>query len=125
MHLHPPGILVVPHADALGVPGLVFALGIPAGDIHVMHAAVVEWRAFRLVALGGHVAGGHVADAHYRQVADLAFGDESLDFLVVPGIAIEQVDRNKAVAGLDPPAQIPLGLAVGGDGLFRKNVFVG
>src|SRR4029079_2264777 len=56
--LHPPGVLVIPHANALGVPGFVFGAGVPAGDVDVMHPAVVEWRAFGLVAFGGHVAGG-------------------------------------------------------------------
>lgn len=39
--LYPPRVLVVPHPHALGMPGLVFTVGIPAGDVYVVHAAVV------------------------------------------------------------------------------------
>ena len=92
---------MIPHLDALGVPGVVLAAGVPAGDVDIVHAAVVEWRALGLVAFAGHVAGRHVADADDGKIADLAFLDEVDDFLVVPGVAIEEVHRNHLARSLD------------------------
>src|SRR5215831_5549667 len=56
VHLHPPGIFVSPHTNPLGMPSLVLATGVPAGDVDIMHAAVVKWRALRVVSFHRHMA---------------------------------------------------------------------
>ena len=121
--LHPPGIFVVPHANALSVPGFVFALRVPAGDVDVVHAAVMERRTFGIVAFQRHVAGRHVADADHGQIADLALGDEALDIFVIPGIAIEEIDGDEAVAGFDLVHEVPFCGYVGANRFFRQHVF--
>src|SRR5271165_4880590 len=93
VRLHPPRIFVPPGANPLGMPGLVFALGVPAGYVHVMHPAVVERRAFGIVPFQRHVARRHMADPDHGQVANLPLRNKSLNVLVVPGVPIEQVDR--------------------------------
>ena len=42
--LQPPRVFIVPHTDSLRVSRLVFRVGIPAGDVDVVHSAVVERR---------------------------------------------------------------------------------
>lgn len=125
MALDPPGVPMVPHAHPLSMPGGVFAGGIPAGDIDVVHSAIVEWRAFGFVAFAGHMAGGHVADPDDCQIADLAFLDEVDDLLVVPGVAIEKIDGNHLAGGFDRLNQFPLGLGVNRDGLLGDHVQAG
>ena len=98
--LEPPRVLVVPHADRLRVPCLVFRAGVPAGDVHVVHAAVVEGRTFVFVSLAGCESRGHVADADDRQLADLALRDEVADGLVIPGIAQIEVHRRLSLLEL-------------------------
>ena len=49
--LQPPRVFIVPHADGLCVSCLVLGVGIPAGDIDVVHAAVVEGGSFVFVSL--------------------------------------------------------------------------
>ena len=122
MHLNPPRILVVPHANALRVPGLVFAVGVPAGDIDIMHAAIVKGRPFGIVSFHGHMPGRHVADTDHSQITNLGLGDKPLYIFVIPRIPIEKVDRNEAVAGLDLAHQLPFGGHVGAERLFGQNV---
>ena len=62
-----------------------------------MHAAVVERRAFGVMAFQRHVARCHVTDAKHRQIANLALGDEALNILVIPGIAVEQIHGDQTV----------------------------
>ena len=124
VRLYPPRIFVSPHAEALRVPGLIFALRIPARDIDVVHSAIVEWRAFGIVAFERHVSGRHMADADHSQVADFTVGNEVLNFFVIPGVAVEQIDGNEAVAGLDLADELPFGRDVGSDRLFREHVLV-
>jgi hypothetical protein len=122
VNLHPPGILVIPHGKALGVPGLVFASCVPTCDVDVVHAAIVKGRALGFMALEGHVARGHVADANDGEVADFALCDELLNFLVIPGVAVEQINRDETVAGFDFADELPFGFDVGRDGLFGKHM---
>ena len=51
--LQPPGILVVPHPHSLCVPGLVFAPGIPACDVYIVHPAIMECGPFVFVPFAG------------------------------------------------------------------------
>ena len=106
------------------MPGVKFAFGVPAGDVDVVHAAVVERGAFGFMAFGGHVAGGHVADADDGEVADFAGGDVLLDFFVVPGVAVEHVDGDEAVGFFDFLDEGPFGFDVGGERFFGEDVFV-
>ena len=106
------------------MPVLEFAVSVPAGDVDVVHTAVVKGRALGVVTLEGHMAGGHVADANDSEVANFALRDELLDFLVIPGVAVKEIDGNDAVASLDFANEVPLGTHVGGDGLFGEDVFM-
>ena len=61
--LHPPGVLVIPHPHALRMPGFIFTAGIPAGDVYVVHAAIVVGGTFILVSLARRKPRSHVTDA--------------------------------------------------------------
>lgn len=63
-----------------------------------------------------------MADPDNGQVADLSLGDKSLDIFVIPGIPIEKVDGNEAIAGLDLPDQLPFCCDVGAKGLFCEDM---
>ena len=62
-------------------------------------------------------------DADHGEVADLALGDEALNVLVIPGIAIEKIDGDEAVAGFDLVDQVPFCGDVGANRFFRQHVF--
>src|SRR6476469_2627518 len=113
VRLYPPRVFVTPHPETLRMPRFVFALSVPARHINVVHAAIMKWRAFRIVALKRHVSGRHVADTDQGQIANLACGNEPLDLLVIPGIAIEEIYGHETVAGLNLADQIPLCVHVG------------
>lgn len=95
--LYPPRVLVVPHPHALGMPGLVFTVGIPAGDVYVVHAAVVVGGTLIFVSLARCQSRSHVADAQDGKFANLAFIDKLLHSLVIPGVAQIKVDSGNAV----------------------------
>jgi hypothetical protein len=76
------------------------------------------------VSLAGHEAGRHVADANDGQLADLSAGDEREDLLVIPGVAIEQIDGDDAPGDLDRLDKAPPGPGVGGDRLFSQHMEV-
>src|SRR5690348_1357596 len=112
VRLYPPGILVAPHANALRVPGLVFTLGVPARDVHVMHAAVMKRRALGIMALERHVSGRHMTNANHSEFSNLAVCDETLNFLVIPSVAVEQIHSYEPITRLNFANQLP----------FRGNV---
>ena len=119
VRVHPPGIFVIPHPDSLGVPFLIFALGVPASDVNIVHSTVVKRRTFRFVTLGGHVAGRHVANPQDRQIADFSLGDERPHILVIPRVSVEQINRDEPIAGLDFLDQLPFRLDI------RRQRFLG
>ena len=82
------------------------------------------WIAQGKAAFKRHVARRHMADPDDRQLTDLALCDEAPDILVVPGIAIEQVDGDEAVAGFDLAHQLPFGGDIGAQRLFRQYMLV-
>lgn len=116
-----PRVFVVPHAEALRVPGLVFTMRVPARDVDVVHAAIVERRALGVASFEGHMAGGQVADADNGEVADFTVLDELLNFFVIPGVAIEQVDGDKTVARFNFADELPFGFHVSGDGFSART----
>ena len=116
--LQPPGILVVPHPDGLCVPAPELRAGVPAGDVHVVHAAVVEGRSFVFVPLAGCQPRGHVADPDDGQFADLALFDEVFDGFVVPRIAQVEIDRREHVALLGQFDCLPLLFDAFGNGFL-------
>jgi hypothetical protein len=65
-----------------------------------------------------------VADADYGEVSDFAFGNEALNILVIPGIAIEQINGDQAVAGFNLMHQVPFDGHIGADRFFRQHVLV-
>ena len=106
--LEPPRILVIPHADGLCVPGLEFRFGIPACDVHVVHAAVMERRALEFVSFARGQPRCHVAYADDRQFADFALCDKILDGVVVPRIAQVKVHRREDFGLLGQRDRLPL-----------------
>ena len=122
--LHPPGVLVVPHPHALRMPALVFAVGIPTGDVYVVHAAVVVGGTFVLVPLARCQSRSHVADAQDGQFANLAFINELLHGLVIPGVAQIKVDSGNAVVLFNQVHNFPFLVDGVGNGFLRKDVLM-
>lgn len=120
--LQPPGVLVVPHPHGLGIPSLEFRLGIPACDVHVVHAAVVERGAFVFVALARSQSRSHVADPDDGQFADLALGDEIFDRIVIPGVAQVEVHRREQGRVLGQLDGLPFVFDTVGNGFFSDDV---
>ena len=118
--LQPPGVLVVPHPHGLGIPGLEFRLGIPACDVHVVHAAVVERGTFVFVARSQ--SRSHVADPDDGQFADLALGDEIFDRIVIPGVAQVEVHRREQGRVLGQLDGLPFVFDTVGNGFFSDDV---
>ena len=123
--LQPPWVFVVPHADGLGVPGLVFGVGVPACDVHVVHAAVVEGGSLVFVPFSGGESGRHVADADDGELADFSASDKILHDLRVPGIAEVEVDGAELVGRFFELDDVPLFAEFVGEGFFADDVLAG
>ena len=120
--LEPPRVLVVPHAQGLCVPSLEFGPCVPARDVDVMHAAVVERGAFVFMPFARDETGRHVADAHDGQFADLTLCDEILDRIMIPRVAQIEVhggEQGRAFGHFDG---FPFVLYAVGDGFFGDDV---
>ena len=87
------------------MPVGVLATSVPAGEVHVVHATVVEGWSFRLVAFGRQEVRRQVCDVKDGQLPDLPRRDELAHRPVVPGVAVEEVNRDQAVARLDRAQQ--------------------
>ena len=92
MNLHPPRVFPSPHAYTLGVPRLILAMGIPSGEVHIVHATIVERRSFGLMALTRSQAGSHVADAHNGKFAQFTTVDGIAHDTMIPCILQVHVD---------------------------------
>ena len=44
--LQPPRFGIIPHPDRLRMPCLILASGIPPGNVHIMHSAIMKRRTF-------------------------------------------------------------------------------
>src|SRR5262245_18163722 len=62
----------------------------------------------RVVSFLRHMPRRHVAYANDGQIADLPIGNEALKVLVIPGVPVEEVNGDEAVASLDLTGQLPL-----------------
>ena len=122
--LHPPGVLVVPHPHALRMPALVFTVGIPAGDVYVVHAAVVVGGTLIFVSLARCQSRSHVADAQDGKFANLAFIDKLLHSLVIPGVAQIKVDSGNAVILFNQVHNFPFLINGVGNGFLRQDVLM-
>ena len=77
--------------------GLVLRTSIPSADIHIMHAAVVERGAFKLMSLTRRKARGHMTDTYDGQIAYFSRLHEILHLLGVPGISQIEVNGTLSV----------------------------
>ena len=122
--LYPPRVLVVPHPHALGMPGLVFTVGIPAGDVYVVHAAVVVGGTLIFVSLARRQSRSHVADAQDSQFANLAFIDKLLHSLVIPGVPQIKVDSGNAIILFNQVHNFPFLINGIGNGFLRQDMLI-
>ena len=67
--------------------GLVLRTSIPSADIHIVHTAIVERGAFKLMSLTRRKARGHMTDTYDGQIAYFSRLHEILHLLGVPGIS--------------------------------------
>ena len=121
--LQPPGVFVVPHAQALGVPRLELALGIPACNVHIVHAAVVEGGTLVFVPFARCKSRRHVADADDGQFAYLALVYPMFYIIMVPRVAQVQVDGREDGGVLGSFHRLPFFLNAFGNGFLADDVF--
>ena len=122
--LYPPRVLIVPHTHSLRMPGLVFTVGIPAGNVYVVHAAVVVGGTLIFVSLARRQSRSHVADAQDGQFANFAFIDKLLHSLVIPGVAQIKVDSSNAVILFNQVHNFPFLVNGIGNGFLRQDVLM-
>ena len=123
MALQPPWVFVVPHANGLSVSCLVLRIGIPTGYVDIVHAAVVEGRAFEFVPFSWGESWCHVADAYDGEFAYLSALDEVLHGLGVPCVSEVEVDGAELVCRLLELDHVPFLAEFVGEWFLADDVF--
>ena len=123
MTLQPPRVLIVPHPDSLCMPGLVFRIGIPAADIHIVHSAVMERGSLKFVTLSRRKSRRHVTNAYDGQLAYLTRLYKVLHLLGVPSITQIEVHRAFSVGAFLHLHHLPLVFSLVGQGFLAYHMF--
>ena len=118
MTLQPPRLLVAPHTHALSVPCSIFAAGIPACNVNIVHAAVVKAGALIFVTFAWRQSWCHVAHTNDGQFAQFALVNKTSHGLVIPRVAQIQVHGRQHMSFLGGVNHLPFALYGVGDGFL-------
>ena len=123
MTLNPPRVLIVPHINTLSMPGLKITLGIPTGNIHIMHTTIVESRTFIFVSFTRHQTRSHMTNTQNSQIPYFTCLNKLLDRIMVPGITQIKINSRKLVIILNHIHYFPLSINTICNRFFGNNMF--